>query len=246
MENTSYKKIVEKLTPFFGSVNLKKVESDDGEIFINDSKAVKIAYNETKGLVTLSVADVVEKGTGDFSVLSSWLFDDNSNDKDINSIANDFEDSVRGVLGCREAAPKRSIGMPKSSAGDSKTPEDVAQKILSVFPSLKNVYTEHMLENNEFYYVEFFENCVVPEICKLLDAGDKKKISKFLASLNEMYIDGTQETTAVIAYTLLGGVGAVDSKYKDILNTYIADFQYLKLVMPHVFALAEMDAKKNK
>lgn len=245
MDTVTYKKIAVKLTGFFNSLNFNKIESDEGEIFANDVKAFKISYDVAKKQVSLGVADVLDNGVGSFTVMSSWLFDESSNDRDVNSIANDFEDSVRNVLGCKVNIGANGVELPRASAGDMKTPNDIAQKLLAVFPDLKNDYSAHISENNDFYYLEFFETKAVPAICTLLDTGDKKKISKFIASLNELYVEGSKETTAIVAYTLLGGAGAVDEKYKCIIMEYIANHQYLNIVMPHVFKLTEKE-KKNK
>ncbi len=246
MDNTAYTKIAQKLTPFFETLKFNKVDSDEGEVFVNDAKAFKITYDEAKKQVTLSVADVLEKGIGSFSAMSSWLFDETSTDRDVNSIANDFEESARRVLGCKTNINGNGVEMPRASSGDSKTPNDIAQKLLAVFPDLKNEYATHITENNEFYYVEFFEEQAVPAICKLLDTGDKKKISKFIAALNELYVEGSKETTAIVAYTLLGGVAVADEKYEKLIFDYIAEYQYLKIVMPHVVKLVKKDVKKKK
>lgn len=245
MSNSTYTKIAVKLTPFFETLNFKKVDSDEGDVFVNDSKAFKISYDEDKKQVSLSVADVLEKGIGSFASMSSWLFDDDSTDRDVASIANDFEESARRVLGCKVNVNSNGVEMPRASSGDSKTPNDIAQKLLAVFPDLKNEYANHITDNNEFYYVEFFEEKAVPAICSLLDTGDRKKISKFIAALNELYVEGSKETTAIVAYTLLGGVAAVDEKYHQIITDYVEEYQYLKIVMPHVIKLTKKDAKKK-
>lgn len=242
-KSIAYKKIIEKLSPLFDTAKLKRVESDDGDIYVGELKAVKVRFEEDKKQFVLSCADASEDGVGEFSPMSSWLFPEDAGERDISSIANDFEDSCRALFGYKTNNVQK-IDLPRASSNGNKNPEALAQRFLAVFPGLKEEYAEHMQLNNEFFYVEFFEDKAVPEVCKLLDTGDKKKISKFMTMLNEMYIDGTKETTALVAYTILGGVGAKDKKYKEILDSYIGEFQYLKLVMPYVYKLAEKQAAK--
>lgn len=245
MENSGYIRIVDTMADFFRTNALNSVEFDDGKVFANSSKAFRVSYNEQKKLVTLSVADVLENGLSQFSVLSSWIFDENSNEKDVRSISNDFEESIMSALGQKKTVDRR-VDMPQANKDGDRTPEALAQKLLAVFPPLKNDYAEHIEKYNEFYYDEFFTEKVVPEICKFLDTSDKKKISKLVTMLDEMYVDGTPDTSATVAYTILGGVGAIDKKYQDILAPFIDECKYLKLVMPTVYKLAAKDYKKRK
>ena len=86
MDNRYFDNVIKELTPFFEANNI--TAKDD--IFVGETKAISVKYDEARQMYTLSLAEIEEGNIGEFSEINSWLFDDTQNAKDASSVGIDF------------------------------------------------------------------------------------------------------------------------------------------------------------
>ena len=98
MDNRYFDKVIEEMQPFFEEHAFALKE--DGS-YCNDTKSVRVAYDEARQMYTLSVADIEDGKTGDYSEINAWLFDDSQNAKDAVSVGIDFTGSLRKNMGIK-------------------------------------------------------------------------------------------------------------------------------------------------
>ena len=170
----------------------------EGDIFKNDQNAVKIEYNEATKQFELLLATVTDGAVSDFSVISSWLFDETQNEKDALAVGVDFADTLRGKLGLKKERGTVAAQLPVAEKNDSATILALTQKLLAVFPQYKDAYKASVEKYGKFLYLDFYTENFVPAAAALIDSGNKKQIQKLFDMLAEMYVSGNSETVDAI------------------------------------------------
>ena len=79
----------------------KKESFEKGEYLTNGKKAFLVDYDEDKKLIYLKTAQLEEDKGVEWSEVSSWLFDENTEDRDKETIKNDFCDSCLEQIGAK-------------------------------------------------------------------------------------------------------------------------------------------------
>ena len=134
MDNRYYENVIGEMKPFLDEHKFSLKE--DGS-FANESRSVKISYNEERQMYVLSAA-VIENGeTGDYSDIDSWLFDDSQNARDAVAVGVDFTAALRENMGIkikRVTANGADVELPSASKGGSMTVAGFTKKLLDVFP----------------------------------------------------------------------------------------------------------------
>lgn len=196
MDNRYYENVIAEMKGFIDENSFKE---NDG-VFINEKKAFSVKYDEEKQFYILSVADVEDGTAGEYRNINSWLFDDSQTAKDAVSVGIDFVSSLRKELGIkptRRNANLNAIDMPTASKGDVIDISGFTKKILDVFPTLKDLYKEHVSVYGNFLYINFFGEHLVPILKNLFETGSKKQIKKFYDILENAYIKGNKETVNI-------------------------------------------------
>lgn len=196
MDNRYYDNVIAEMQGFIDENCFKAVDGG----FANEKKAFTVKYNEEKQLYVLSVADVEDGKAGEYSDINSWLFDDSQNAKDAIAVGIDFVSSLRKELGIKSArrlANLNSIDMPTASKGDVIDISGFTKKILDVFPTLKDLYKEHVSVYGNFLYINFFGQHLIPILKEIFETGSKKQIKKFYDVLENAYIKGNKETVNI-------------------------------------------------
>ena len=196
MDNRYYENVIAEMQGFIDENGFKK--TDNG--FANEKKAFTVKYNDEKQMYVLSVADVEEGKAGEYRDINSWLFDDSQNAKDAGSVGIDFVSSLRkelGIKAVRRSSALNAIDMPSASKGDVIEIAGFTKKILDVFPTLKDLYKEHVSVYGNFLYMNFFGEHLIPILKKLFETGTKKQIKKFYEVLENAYIKGNKDTVNV-------------------------------------------------
>ena len=145
MDNRYYDRVIGEMQPFFDEHGF--AVQDDGS-FKNDTKSVKIQYDEQRQMYTLSAADIADGNIGDYSEINAWLFDDSQNAKDAVSVGVDFVGSLRKNMGIKikRTNTGNDIELPSVSKGGSITITGFTKKMLDFFPVLKDDYKNHIAE----------------------------------------------------------------------------------------------------
>lgn len=233
MNVEAYNLIIETISHLLEAKQFKAVDMEDGSYFTNGTVAVKVCYVDDRELFTLEHT-VMEGDTpsADWKTLSSWLFAANAPVKDAQSIANDFEDSLREFLGVKPTTGKTSTAakaLPsKGNAGDEPTPSVLAGRFLTVFPQFKEVYEQYVAENGTFLYVHFFEEVAAPHLGSLLDAKDKKRLEKFFDMLNFVYCNGNKEVRAVASTVIMANALRSHPDRMETAMEYLESLPHLK------------------
>lgn len=212
MDNRYYDKVVSEMLPFLEENGFKA--QDDN--FLSEQKAVSIKYDEECQVYNLFIADITDGNVGEFTLISSYLFDDTQGEKDALSVGIDFVDTLRSKLGIKAVRKNvaGNIDLPSAKKGDAVTINTLTTKILAIYPALKDVYKQEISEKGKYLYLDFLTTYAVPEIRKTLDTANKKTVKKLIDSLTELFIHGDNDTSTVIVAILVSAIGKNADRFK--------------------------------
>lgn len=199
MDNRYIDKVIGEMKPFFDENGFTSFE-DYG--YNNDKKAVKVEYNNDKQMYVLLLADVDEEGKiGEFSEITSWLFDDTQLERDAESVGIDFTETLRENMGIKVTRKvNANIDLPTVQKGDKYGIPAFTKKVLDTFPQFKEPYKEYIEKYGNFLYLNFFGTYLVPQIKETLKDKSKKSIKKISDMVEPAYAQGDNDTVnAVVA-----------------------------------------------
>lgn len=201
MDNRYFDKVIEEMQPFFDELAFKVQE--DGS-YKNDTRLVKVEYSEPRQMYTLSAAEISDGEQGELKEINAWLFDDSQTAKDAAAVGIDFTASLRKNMGIKlkRTATGEEIELPSVSKAGSVTVTGFAKKMLDFFPSLKDEYKNHIAQNGNFLYLNFFGEHLVPHLKNVLSSGNKKQIKKLYDILEDMYVKGDRDTVNSVVAVL--------------------------------------------
>jgi hypothetical protein len=230
MNIEAYNLIIDTISKLLEAKNFKVTDTENGSYFANEATAVRVRYDEERELFYLEQSPLQDGApSGDWKALSSWLFANNAPVKEAKSIANDFEDTLREILGVKPTTVKATSTLPaKGNAGDDPTPTTLAGRFLTIFPQYKGNYEQYVTEGGTFLYVHFFEEIAVPHLNALLDADDKKRLEKYFAMLNQTYCNGDKEARAVVSAVILAGSLRNQPDRMATAQKYMEEYPFLK------------------
>lgn len=241
MDEKCYKAVISEMQVLLDG---QKFIAQDS-IFVNDTKAVKVWYDETTKCFNLSVAPVVSGDIGEFAIISNWLFDENQTEKDASAVGVDFADTLRANLGLKKAVSRGTadVTLPVAEKGDEVNVLTLTQKLLAVFPEKKEKYKETVAKDGKYLYVEFLMKEFVPEIMSMLanESANKKQLKKLFDMLSEMYVEGDSVTADMIVAVICAAVYG-NQGYRETAEKYYADNKHLKNCVNELSA----ELKKNK
>lgn len=232
MDEKLLKIIMDTMLPLFGEQDMKESKDAPG-VYLNDKKAVKVEYDESRSMVFMYAADIAEGEAVDFREISGWLFDESHGERDAKVIGDDFDESLREELGIKKTAlgSRKDIALPsKNVAGETPNVEALAQRFLAIFPQYKDVYKEHIAQYREFLYEDFFSKTAAVQLKELIaDPGpNKKKLIKLFELLNEMYAEGDANVSSTVTYTILGGAFGGNIELFDSVKEYMEECTYVR------------------
>lgn len=215
LENRYYDVVIAELQPFFDENGFKFKE----DAFVSETKALKVEYDEEKQLYKLLCADIAEEGIKEYSVISSYLFDEGQTKNDAVSVGIDFVDTARKAMGIK--ANRKTVSgeaeLP-SAKGDKVTVGTLTAKLLANYPELKDTYKEQTAAKGKYLYLDFCTTYFVPEIKKTLGSGNKKAIKKLVDMLCEMFVTGDRATVNLVIALLSAAVGTDVELFKAAAN----------------------------
>ncbi len=237
MDNRYFDKVIEEMQPFLDEQSFKL--SEDGS-YKNDTRAVKVEYNESRQMYTLNVAEIADGEIGEFKEISAWLFDDSQTAKDAASVGMDFTASLRKNMGIKlkRTASGEEVELPTVSKIGSITVTGFAKKMLDFFPPLKDEYKDHIAQYGNFLYLNFFGEHLVPHIKNVLSSGNKKQIKKLYDILGDMYVKGDKDTVNTVVAVLCAAAyndESTEKAVKDMLagnNHFLLAFESFLKTMP--------------
>ncbi|NLL17214.1 MAG: hypothetical protein GX264_08505 [Clostridiales bacterium] len=177
---------------------------------------LRVLFSGNKVLLLAGAADAESEDDSDYSKLLTAFVDyDEYTEKDIRSTANDIIEALQENFGIK-AQQRQNTKMPvpvsrtqAKSGVMSYNPLTLANRLLAVYPELKEIYKQSIEDYGEFLAEDFFINHSNKLIIETINKSDPQKMKKLFGIFNEVFEDGTNETQGVIAVTILG------SQYND-------------------------------
>ena len=198
MNNECYNAVINEMQVLLDGQKFVK----DGDIYKNDSRAVKVYYDGEKQTFNLGIAEVTDGEVGEFSVANSWLFEENQTAKDAAAVGTDFADTLRTTLGIKKSVRNSSsdIALPTADKGDEITVLSLTQKLLAIFPQYKEVYKQDVARYGKYLYIDFISRNFIPEIKRLVAGGaaNRRQLKKIFDMLDEMYVKGDSATSDMV------------------------------------------------
>ena len=226
MDNRYYDSVIKEMKPFLDEAGFVLRE---GGFYLAETKAAKVEYNDGSQSYELFVADVEEGNVGEFSKITSWLFDDSQTEKDAESVGIDFVDTLRKNMGIKvkRTATGTNIELPTATKNGNMDIGGFAKKVLDVFPAFKDEYKAHVAKYGNFLYMSFFADTLVPQIKGILTEGNKKSLKKLYDLLDTAYNTGNGEISNIVVACISAAV-CKDEDLKAKAMEFLGEDKHLK------------------
>ncbi len=240
--------ILNGMKPFMDECGFKE---KDG-YYTNDKRSFSVDYDESRRQFILNVAEVRPDdfdGAGAYSEQAAWLFDEHHDEKDAELIAQDFCDTLRGLMGMKVAfaSGMREVSLPnKAAPGTTPGIEAFAQRFLTLFPQYKETYKDELAQRGEFLYDHFFSSYAVPLLREYVQQNNKKQIKKMFDMLEDYYSEGDRVVTSTISYSILSEALGTDEALWKTAEEYMGNTPLLKQNGQHIRSFLETSRKYDK
>ena len=217
--------IVEKVEKELASAGYtkQKVAADNGNelvaLFTSSNVAYSVVYYKDKTHMVLRTCTMTEEGPdNDWKTLATWMFDEDSTEKDAQSIANDFVEGVSGTIAIKRA---KQVKQKKKKDDDGNAdPKFLAKRFVAVFPELK----EEIKYEEDGYFpfrgATFAKEKIVPKLQTYVKRATKAEVEKLAGIFNLQYNNGDIDTRSIITIVLLNSFS--DEDY-NVVFEYLSD-----------------------
>lgn len=230
-----YDSLIKFMDSFFSEQEVTK--NADGS-FTAGEKNFSINYNSGVKCYELYAIEGENK-----RMLSSYLFDDTQSERDIESVAIDFIDTLKKYLGVVKVRGAESVALPVNAGGETVTLAGLTQKLLAFFPQHKDSYKEHCAEHNRFLPTNFYKEFIIPSAKELLGSNNKKQIKKFYDAMSEIFVKGDPET---VPFTVSVVAAAVYDSPELIADAVAQTKEECKVFSDNICYLSEKIKKDKK
>lgn len=204
----------------------EKVASDNSNelvsLFTSENVAYSVLYTIDKQLMVLRTCGMtVDEGPdNDWKTLATWLYDETSSDqKDAQSIANDFVEGVSGAVAIKRA--KQTKTKKKKGDDGNADPKFLAKRFITVFPELR----EEIQTEEDCYYpfrgATFAKEHIAPKLPGYIKTASKKELEKLGGIFNTQYGNGNADTRAVITTVIINSLN--ESEYETLSEYFDND-----------------------
>lgn len=213
MEQQAFDLIVEKVGEALTAQGFErqtgKVKEENGHavLFLSESVAYSVLYNQVKKRFELRTAAMTDDGPSDsWKSISVWLFDPETDDlTQAESIVNDYVETIQGPK--RIAAVQQTKKKTKKDDDNTTSPIFFFNRMAGVFPELKE---DLMLEKQTYGQVRevtFAQTCLLPKVEALAyQYGGTDTFKKMCELLNDMYMSGDMDVRSIITIVILNGI----------------------------------------
>lgn len=192
-------------------------------LFTSQNIAYSVVYLKDKQQMVLRSCTMTEDGPdNEWKTLATWLYDDEFADqKDAESIANDFVEGVSGTIAIKRA--KQVKQKKKKDDDGTADPKFLAKRFVTYFPELKDE-----IKNEEDCYfpfrgATFAKEHMVPKIQTYIKRASKPELKKFSGVFNVQYGNGDVDTRAIITIVILNSLS--DEDFNCIVEYFDDDLQ---------------------
>ena len=205
--------ILEQIKKLEGENQFTEQIYENEIIFLNNEIAYSIFYKDNT--IYLRCCKIINGNIdNNWKSLSQWLFDANVNtNADALSIASDF---AQTMFGNKSKRKKVKTTKQKSNSDDGVNPMFLINRIVSIFPDLR----EDMKYEKEYYdsfrHITFIKEKVMPCINDSLDNSKEDTIKKFCNIINDMYVQGDFDVQSIITVVILNSI--YENKNKELIE----------------------------
>lgn len=181
--------------------------------FRGEGKALKIEYFDKRLTVSGALKDG-EISDGDLAIISNSILDpEDVDDKQIKYFSNEIAESVTERFSPaaekkvrKQKAPQTISKNKVENGGMSYDETTLASRIAGIYPRLKDEYKKNYETYGTLLADEFFTEHANAVIIDTIRRNNQSEMKKLFAILNELYLDGTNNTQSLIAVTILGSL----------------------------------------
>ena len=204
----------------------QKVAADDKQeivaLFTSENVAYSVVYYKEKTHMVLRTCTMTEEGPdNEWKTLATWMLDEESTQKDVESISNDFIEGVSGAVAVKRA---KQIKQKKKKDDDGNAdPKFLAKRFVAVFPELK----EEIKYEEDGYFpfrgATFAKEKIAPKIVDYVKSATKPQLEKLVGIFNLQYNNGDVDTRAIITIVLLNSLD--DDDYNALYDHFSDDLK---------------------
>lgn len=166
----------------------------------------------------------------DFKRVSTNFFDlDSFDEKDIKSFSNELTETLEVKFGANAVKNSKKVKTPvpvsRSAVRNGSQSYDantLANRLLALYPQLKEPYRANFEKYSDFMAEEFFDNYATPLIIGTIKSRSQKDCTKLFRILNDIYESGLNDTQSLIAVTILGKMEN-DPQMLETASEYMCD-----------------------
>lgn len=183
-----------------------ETEGDLVSLYTSENVAYSVVYVSDKQQMVLRSCAMTDEGPdNDWKTLATWLYDDAvANQKDAESIANDFVEGVSGTIAIKRA--KQVKQKKKKSDDGNADPKFLAKRFVAYFPELK----DEIKNEEDCYYpfrgATFAKEHIAPRVAQYLKSSKAKETEKFANVFNVQYGNGDRDTRSIITIVILNSL----------------------------------------
>lgn len=238
-------------------VNMPENSGKDASPVFEDGETayIEIEKNNLK-LRFISAGDLLEVAEGDedgeFKKIETNLFDlEAFDERDIKSLVNEINDTVVSSYGkksAKAASKKAPVPVSKKAAKNGDSAYDaytLANRLLALYPQLKEAYQENYQRYGEFLGEDFFVNHANEYILGTIKSYDKMSQKKLFKILTDIYQNGSSDTQDLVAVTILGEMNN-DKELLEKLREFTDDDDFYDTVAAVNAYLATASGKKAR
>lgn len=187
----------------------QKVAADDKQeivaLFTSENVAYSVVYYMEKTHMVLRTCTMTEDGPdNEWKTLATWMLDEDSTQRDVDSIANDFIEGVSGAVAIKRAKQVRQ--KKKKDDDGNADPKFLAKRFVAVFPELK----EEIKYEEDGYFpfrgATFAKEKIAPKLVSYVRTATKPQLEKLMSIFNLQYNNGDIDTRSIITIVLLNSL----------------------------------------
>ena len=179
--------------------------------FTGEKGKVRIEFSGMQALLFYS-EDAGSDSDEDLIKASVNYFNaDEFDQRDIKSLCNEINETVNAHFGSADGqlskAKKKPVPVSKAAAKSGSQSYDgntLANRLVAIYPHLKEPYRLNYEEYGEFLAEEFFDNYGTAAILGTIKSKNPQELKRLFKILNDIYENGSSDTQGIIAVTILG------------------------------------------
>lgn len=213
MEKKAFELVVARLEAALTEQNFVRqtveIKDESGRIalFTSEGIAYSVLYDNKKKRFELRTCAMTDQGPdNEWKTLATWLFDPEvDTEREAESIANDFVETIQGPK--RTAVVQQAVKKKKKDDEGNVDPLFFANRLVAVFPELKDEVKEEKEGYERFRGVTFAKEKILPKLLMLAQQDiETDRLEKMYTVLSDAYSVGDLDVRGIITMVLLNSI----------------------------------------